>query len=197
MKTDPRIEAYITKSAPFARPILRRIRRLVGRACPAAVETIKWSSPFYVHAGVILCATPAFKQHCGLIFWHRGMKDVLAEDGIATAALRRLKGDRDLPSDTALLRYLRQAAALGASGRPARPARPLRPEAKEPADLAAALRQNPRATAVFQAFPPSHRREYIAWITGAKRPETRARRLAETLKQVAAGKSRHWKYEKC
>ena len=63
--------------------------------------------------------------------------------------------------------------------------------------LAAALRKSAKAAAAFKAFPPSHRREYIEWITVAKRPETRTRRLAETVKLVAAGKSRNWKYERC
>jgi uncharacterized protein YdeI (YjbR/CyaY-like superfamily) len=39
------------------------------------------------------------------------------------------------------------------------------------------------------------RREYISWITEAKRPETRATRLATTLQWLAAGKSLNWKYE--
>lgn len=197
MKPDPRIDAYIARAAPFAQPILRRVRRLVGRACPEATEAIKWSSPFYVRGSAILCATPAFKQHCALIFWHRGMKEVLARDGIQTSAIRRLTDSRDLPSDAALLRYLKQAAALASAGRPARPAGRRRPEPKVPADLAAALRKNAKAAQAFRGFSPSHRREYIEWITEAKRPETRTRRLAETLKLLAAGKSRNWKYERC
>jgi uncharacterized protein YdeI (YjbR/CyaY-like superfamily) len=196
MKPDPRLDAYIARAAPFAQPILRRVRRLVGRACPEAVEAIKWSSPFYVQGGAILCATPAFKQHCALIFWHRDMKEVLARDGIQTSAIRHLTDNQDLPSDAALLRYFRQAASLPASGRPARAAGPRRPGARVPADLAAALRKSAAAAQAFREFSPSHRREYIAWITEAKRPETRARRLAETLKMLAAGKSRHWRYER-
>jgi uncharacterized protein YdeI (YjbR/CyaY-like superfamily) len=197
MKPDPRIDAYIARAAPFAQPILRRVRRLVGRACPEATEAIKWSSPFYVRGSVILCATPAFKQHCALIFWHRGMREVLARDGIQTAAIRRLTDSKDLPSNAALLRYIKQAVALATAGRPARPAGRRRPEAKVPADLAAPLRKNAKAAQAFRGFSPSHRREYIEWITEAKRPETRTRRLAETLKLIAAGKSRNWKYEQC
>jgi uncharacterized protein YdeI (YjbR/CyaY-like superfamily) len=40
------------------------------------------------------------------------------------------------------------------------------------------------------------RREYIEWITEAKKPETRAKRLATTLEWLAQGKSRNWKYER-
>ena len=67
-KKDPRIDAYIAKSADFAKPILNRIRRLVHAACPQVEETIKWNSPFFLHQGIML-TMPAFKQHCSLIFW--------------------------------------------------------------------------------------------------------------------------------
>ena len=54
-----------------------------------------------------------------------------------------------------------------------------------------------KARATYEAFPPSHKREYVEWITEAKQPETRARRLATTLEWLAQGKSRNWKYENC
>ncbi|MBI5442956.1 MAG: YdeI/OmpD-associated family protein [Deltaproteobacteria bacterium] len=44
---------------------------------------------------------------------------------------------------------------------------------------------------------PSHRKEYVEWITKAKRDETRRRRLATALEWRAEGKARNWKYEKC
>jgi uncharacterized protein YdeI (YjbR/CyaY-like superfamily) len=48
-----------------------------------------------------------------------------------------------------------------------------------PADLAAALRARPPAEANFAAFPPSARKMLLAWVVTAKRPETRAARIAE------------------
>jgi uncharacterized protein YdeI (YjbR/CyaY-like superfamily) len=54
-----------------------------------------------------------------------------------------------------------------------------------PADLAAALAQNPLADQNFQAFPPSARRTILEWITLAKRPETRSRRIEQTVDQAA------------
>src|SRR5436190_182315 len=62
--------------------------------------------------------------------------------------------------------------------------------------MAAALRKNKKAKAAFEAFPPSHKREYAEWITEAKGEDTRARRLATALEWISAGKSRNWKYEK-
>ena len=54
-----------------------------------------------------------------------------------------------------------------------------------PADLASALARNSLADKHFQAFPPSARRAILEWITLAKQPETRARRIEETVVQAA------------
>ncbi|MEO6993709.1 MAG: YdeI/OmpD-associated family protein [Lacunisphaera sp.] len=64
-----------------------------------------------------------------------------------------------------------------------------------PADFKKALATNAKAAATFKNFPPSHRREYINWITEAKRPETREKRLATTIEWLTAGKSQNWKYQ--
>ena len=72
-----------------------------------------------------------------------------------------------------------------------------KPPPQAPADLVAALAQHPAAQATFDAFPPGCRREYIEWIVEARRPETRAKRLAQALEWMGAGKRRNWKYERC
>ena len=77
--TDPRIDAYIAKSAPFARPILTKLRAAVHEACPEAEETIKWRMPFFLTDGKILCFMAAFKAHAGFGFWRRGKTAILGE----------------------------------------------------------------------------------------------------------------------
>lgn len=72
-----------------------------------------------------------------------------------------------------------------------------KPPPVAPDDLAAALKKNRQARATFEAFPPSHQREYVEWITQAKRDETRQKRLAQTVEWLAEGKSRNWKYMNC
>ncbi len=199
-KPDPRIDAYIAKSAPFAQPILRHLRSLVHRACPEATETIKWSMPFFEHHG-LLCHLAAFKAHCTFGFWHQGMNDVLGRDASkadeAMGSLGRIGSLADLPGDAVMTRYLKHAAKLNESGTPARPAGKPKPALAVPADLAAALKKNPAAAATWEKFPPSHRRDYIEWIIEAKRPATRATRLATTLEWLAEGKPRNWKYQNC
>ncbi|HEY6414747.1 MAG TPA: YdeI/OmpD-associated family protein [Acidimicrobiales bacterium] len=56
-----------------------------------------------------------------------------------------------------------------------------------PTDLAEALAVDDAAQAAFDKLSYTHRREYVGWIAGAKRPATRARRVAETVDRVRAG----------
>lgn len=199
--TDPRIDAYIGKAAGFAKPILRHLRKLVRGACPEAEETMKWSSPAFVYRGKILCGMAAFKEHCTFGFWHQGMSVVLGADGeksdAAMGSFGRVTSLDDLPSDSKMERYIRKAAALNESAAPARPRPAKRPAAPlaVPEDLAAGLKKNRAAAATFEKFSPSRRKEYIEWVTEAKRDETRQKRLATTLEWLAEGKSRNWKYE--
>ena len=203
MNTDPRIDAHIEKAAPFARPILRHLRKLVHETCPDVEETLKWSSPAFVYRGKILCGMAAFKQHCVFGFWHQGMTEVLGADGeksdTAMGSFGRLTSLDDLPSDRVMTRYIKKAAALNESDAPTRPRPVRRPAAPVavPDDLAAALKKKKDAAATFEKLSPSHRKEYIEWITEAKRDETRQKRLSTTLEWLAEGKSRNWKYENC
>lgn len=63
-------------------------------------------------------------------------------------------------------------------------------EVELPEDLAAALDGDPAARKGFDALAPSHRKEYARWVGEAKRPETRERRIAETLASAREGKPR-------
>jgi hypothetical protein len=200
MAKDPRIDAYIAKSAPFARPILRHLRKLVHQGCPAAAEAVKWSSPFFLYRGKILCFMAAFKAHLAFGFWGPAMKKIIARDGHAKEGrglMGRITSPKDLPGDKVLLGYIRTAAQLHDTGLAARPKRKPRPALPVPADLAAALKRSRRAAAVWAEFSSSARREYIEWITEARRDETREQRLLTTIEWVAAGKQRNWKYMNC
>ena len=194
------VDAYVAKAQPFARPILEHVRAIVHAACPDVRETIKWGMPAFMHHG-ILCGMAAFQAHSTFGFWRRGMTDVIGRDGAkakqAMGSLGRITSLKDLPSDRAMLGYIRQAARLNEAGGPARPKRKPKPALPVPADLAAALRKNAKAAKTFADFSPSPRREYIEWITEAKRPETRAKRVATTVQWLATGRKRNWKYANC
>ncbi len=198
-KRDKRFDVYIANSPEFARPILSHLREVVHAACPEVEETIKWGHLFFMYQGM-LCFMASFKTHCGFGFW-RGSQIVdksAASGEKAMGQFGRITAVSDLPSKRVLAGYVKAAMRLKEDEpKVTRPKRaPKKSPLRVPADLAAGLRKHKKAKAAFEAFAPSHRREYIEWITEAKRPETRAKRLATTLEWLAEGKSRNWKYEK-
>src|SRR5215213_4345500 len=193
---DPRVDAYIARSKPFAQPILKRIRQAVHAGCPDVVETIKWSVPAFEYKGP-LCGMAAFKAHCLMGFWKGAlMKTKPTQMGVdASGEFGRFESIDDLPSETAIVRMVKEAAALNDAGiklpRVVKAKKPL----TAPGDMVAALRKNKRAHAAFDAFSPSCKREYIEWIIGAKTDATRTRRLETAVQWIAEGKHRNWKYE--
>lgn len=197
MATDPRVDAYIARSAAFAQPLLAYLRDTVHASCPDVEETLKWGMPSFTYKGKILCGMAAFKEHVSLGFW-QGRQIVAAQDRSddAMGQFGRITKRAELPGKREMAGYVKQAMALIDSGatRPAKKAAAPKPEAAVPDDLAAALRRNAKARATFEAFAPSYRRDYIEWITEAKREDTRQRRVEQTVEWLAEGKPRNWKY---
>jgi uncharacterized protein YdeI (YjbR/CyaY-like superfamily) len=204
--SDPRVDAYLEKAAPFAREVLTHLRELMHTACPEVEETMKWSMPFFELNGVILGNMAAFKQHCSLGLWGPEMSAVLRADGFSDTdgmgKFGKLTGLHDLPSDKVMLGYFRQAAGFVLRGeRTSSMAKPVKKVAKAavevPLELVAALKKNKAAAKVFADFSPSCKREYAEWIVEAKRAETKEKRVVQAVEWIAEGKSRHWKYKEC
>jgi uncharacterized protein YdeI (YjbR/CyaY-like superfamily) len=195
-KKDPRIDAYIAKAAPFARPILKHLRKMVHTGCPDVQETIKWGLPHFEHHG-IMCGMAAFQNHCAFGFWkadlifdgdERARRDAMGHFG-------RITELSDLPDEKTLIGHVQKAAKLNE----ARVKAPDRPKAKKkplkmPDYFAAALKKNVKARKTFQNFSPSKQRDYIEWLSEAKRDETRQQRLKMSILWLAQGKPRNWKY---
>ena len=198
MAFDPRIDDYIQSAAAFAQPMLVHIRDAVHQACPQVEETIKWGMPTFMHAGGILCGMAAFKQHVSFGYWKHALVvgDGSAQEGMGSYG--KMASLKDLPPKKTLLAHIRKAAKLNEDGVKAPAQRKgAKPPPQAPDDLVAALRKNKAAQATYEAFPPSCKREYVEWITEAKREETRAKRLAQAVESMAEGKRRTWKYENC
>jgi uncharacterized protein YdeI (YjbR/CyaY-like superfamily) len=196
---DPRVDAYIEKSADFAKPVLSHLRKLIHKACPDIVETIKWSMPAFEHHGM-LCNFAAFKQHCAFGFWKQSLmeSDAFPANKTAMGTFGRLTSVKDLPNDKVMIGLIRQAMELNEKGVKVRkkPAAP-KTELIVPTDLTKALSKNKSAKSAFEKFSYSHRKEYIQWIEEAKTEATRNKRLATTVEWLSEGKSRNWKYENC
>ena len=188
---DARIDAYIANAADFAKPIIKYVREVVHEAVPDIEETMKWSTPSFDYKGP-LCGIAAFKEHCAFGFWKQ--KLVM---GPGVEARERVRSVKDLPPRKELLKLMKKAAQLNDEGVKVPKAKKApKPPLETPKDLTAALAKNKKAKATFEDFSPSHRREYVEWITDAKSEETRQRRLDQAIEWMAEGKARNWKYER-
>ncbi len=195
--SDPRVDAYIERSADFAQPILHFLREAVHAACPDVEETIKWGMPMFMHHGN-LCSMAAFKQHAAFAFWKNSVVVGSTADGSAMGQFGRISHCRDLPTKKVLSGFVRAAMKLNVAGvKPERVRAAPKPAADLPNDLVAALRKQRKAGREFATFTDSQRREYIEWIVEAKRAETRQRRLDQAIEWIAEGKQRNWKYMNC
>jgi len=195
---DPRVDAYIAKSQPFALPILEKVRARVHAVLPEVEETMKWSMPTYTVGGKIVLITSAFKAHAALNFW-RGQEigDGSPKAG-AMGQFGRLTSVEDLPPDTELDALIGEAAALAKTApAPRKTKHEPKPAPEMHPNFASALAKADKAKSTFDNFPPSCRREYLEWISEAKREETRNKRIATAVEWLADGKRRNWKYESC
>ena len=196
---DPRIDAYIAKSADFAKPILVHIRKLVHANCPDVSETMKWSMPFFEYKSGIFCNVAAFKQHCAFGFWLGDLLKIDAKADKAMGQFGRIASLADLPGDKEFASILKAAMKLHDAGAKA-PSRSKPAEKKElvvPDYFLAALKKNKKALATFEGFGYSNKKEYVEWITEAKTDATRDKRLAQAVEWMAEGKVKNWKDLNC
>lgn len=196
---NPAVDAYIAKSAGFARPILKRLRALMHKACPKVEETIKWGVPHFEYKGVI-AGMAAFRQHAAFGFWKRRlMKDPAGffSKGESGMGGRKIRSLDELPSDGVLLGYMREAVALNEQGVTVPRSTRKKPPVRVPPYLTAALKKNAKARRTFEGFSPSQKREYVEWLTDAKQEATRERRLSTAIEWMTQGKTRNWKYQNC
>ncbi|MBS1689587.1 MAG: YdeI/OmpD-associated family protein [Bacteroidetes bacterium] len=197
---DPRIDAYIAKSADFAKPILTHLRDLIHAVCPDVKENIKWSVPHFDCYDAPLCSVAAFKNHCAINLWKAALipdrHNVFGEKE-AAGQFGKITSLKDLPADKIMIEYLKEAVRLNKEG--VKLTKPKSTEKKElimPEALIKSLAKNKKAQQAFEALSYSHKKEYIDWITEAKTEDTRTKRIATTMEWVTEGKSRNWKYEK-
>ena len=198
MSREPRIDAYIAKAPPFARPILEKVRERVHAVVPDVEEAMKWSAPGFTLDGKILLMMAAFKQHAALNFWRGQEIGDGSQKAGAMGQFGRVTSVGDLPPDNELDSLIREAATLArAAPAPRKAKHPPKPPIEMHPEFEAALGKAPKAKAAFEAFPPSCRREYLEWVGEAKRDDTRQKRIATSIEWLSEGKRRHWKYENC
>lgn len=204
-KKEPKVDAYIAKSADFAKPILNHFRALIHKTCPDAVEVIKWGFPHFDYANGPMVHMASFKQHCAIGFWKASLmkngKELVekAKTEEAMGHLGKISSLKNLPKDTVLVKYIKEAMRLNEEGVKLVSKKP-NAEAKKnlqvPDYFMKALRKNKKALKTFEEFSYSNKKEYVTWITEAKTEDTRNKRLADAVEWMSEGKIRNWKYLK-
>ena len=195
------VDDYIANAPDYAQPILKKIRTAFHKGCPGVEEAIKWGIPYFLHHGM-LGGMAAFKKHVGFGFWRSSELDdpeqlfetgTGAKQSMCTAKVFDVK---ELPTQKVLVDYVKRAAKLNENGKPTPKKASKNISTRVPADLADLLKKNKAAKTTYDALAPGQKRDYIEWITEAKRDATRQKRLKTTIEWLSEGKRRNWKYEK-
>ena len=195
MSREPRIDAYIDRAQPFARPILKKVRERVHAVVPDIEEAMKWSHPTYCKGGKIVLGTAAFKEHASVHFW-RGQELGFETKAGAMGQLGKLTKADDLPPN--LDDLIAKAVELSqAAPAPRKTKHAPKPPPQMHPEFAEALAKAPKAKAALDGFPPSAQRDYLEWIDEAKQDSTREKRIAAAIEWLSEGKRRHWKYQNC
>ena len=183
----------------FSQPLAQQIVEWFLTWEPDLAESIKWNMLCF-SGRKLVCGISGCQHHLGLAFF-RGTelpdpaKLFFAGENNTNIRSVRITSLAGLNRD-ALRALLHAAVALDAD-----PTIPPAPKVKrKPWPVpkffkeALALKRNRASSENFRALSPSCQREYLVWLTNAKRPETRARRLKETLAALSRG--RKWEQRK-
>jgi len=196
------VDDYIKSKAPFAQEILKHLRAVIHHAAPELTETIKWRQPCFEHNGLV-CALAAFKKHVSFSFFKGQLLNdsaaIFSPSDNSELAVVKFSSLAEIPERAILNNYIQQAIALNSDNKTRKKtsARKDKSALIVPNDLAEALAKNPSAQGVFTDFSYSKQKDYIEWLTSAKRATTRATRLATAIAWISEGKARNWKYENC
>lgn len=177
----------------FSKPITEQLVELILRCEPDLTESIKWNILCF-SGRKLVCGISACQKHVSLAFF-RGTElhdpaklFVPGSEGNTNIRSIRLTSLKDF-NRRAFQTMLHAAVELDAD-----PMIPPAPKVKRrpwPTPKffkeALAMKKNKAAAENFRAFSPTCQREYLVWVSTAKLPETRERRLKETLAALAKG----------
>lgn len=200
MNYNKQVDEYISKSADFAKPLLNKLRAIVHQANPEITETIKWGFPCFEYKGIV-CSMQAFKNHCSFGFMKASMmsdpQGILEKVGkTAMGSFGKLQSEIDLPDESTIISYVKEACALNESGVKETKVKPEKKELTVPDYFLEAINQNPKARETFEKFSYSHKKEYVEWVTEAKKEETRLSRMQKAIEMMAEGMDKNSKYKK-
>src|SRR5436305_7094996 len=180
------VDEYIANAPEPTRPILVKLRRIFRQASPKLEEAIKWGVPCFVYKGPG-GGFAAYKQHVSWGLWKSRLVNdpdgLLDRRGIVMGG--KFTTVSEIPPASQLIGLIRQVIALNEAG----VKNPKPPDPEPPADFAAALKKSAGAAKHYAAFTPARKWQYVNWITQAKRPETRAKRVQIAVERISEGKT--------
>jgi len=201
-KPNPEVDAYIAKSADFAKPILEYLRNLIHDTCPDVEEFIKWGIPHLDYRGDMMCILASSSKHCSFSLYKAELMSdpkllESVKNGQKMGYMDKIKAFSDLPSEETLVAYIKEAMMLNEKG--IKKAKPVsdKPKVLEVPDyFAEKLAAHPKAKEIFETKSASFRKDYLVWIIDAKTEATRQKRMDESIEWISEGKGRFWQYQK-
>lgn len=191
---------WVETCPEFSWPMANQLREWILSWEPDLTESIKWNMLCF-SGRKLVCGISACKYHLGIAFF-RGTElpdpaKLFNEGGENNTNIRSIRLTTLDGFNRAALRTLLRAAVELDSDPMVPPAPKVKRKPWPMPDIfrkALAERRNKAAAENFRKFAPTYQREYIIWLTMAKQPDTRARRLKETLAALAKG--RKWAQRK-
>lgn len=187
--------AYINSMQPFAKAICTKLRAIILKADASIKEEWKWG-PHYSSNGM-MCGYSGFQKHAKLTFFNgSAMKDPkqLFNHCVDNEFSRSIKYTEITQIDEQMLTaYVKESVAVNKKGFK----REIKNKTVEvPADLQEALNKNKPAAKFFNNLTYGYKKEFVEWITTAKRDETRKERVGKVLEMSEGGKTLNDKYKK-
>lgn len=189
-----KVDEIIAKSPDWTQPILRELRS-IALSC-GLQEAVKWGAPTYMHHGNVV-GLVALKNYVSLWFYEGAQlsdpHNVLIASSEKTKALRQWRFTNVDEIDRSKVKEYMNEAALNMEKGIKTP----KPKVKVPPIpdlLKDAFTKEPHLKTFFDGLAPSHRKEYIEFISEAKREETKLRRLEKSLNLMREGKDLMSKY---
>ncbi len=184
-------DEWLEAAPATTRAMAATVRGWIHRWAPDLTESIKWNNLCFSGRKLVLGLSPC-KHHLGLVFFRgtelddaAGLFDAAGAGNTAIRTVRVTSLDA-LPRE-AFRSLVHAAVALDEAPALPPPPKAPRPPLPTPPELVAALALSPDAAKNFARLSPSCQREYIAWVSQAKRAETRATRVKETVSALSRG----------
>ncbi len=186
-KAAEEINQYIASLEPFAQSICKKLRQIILKADPEIQEDWKWG-PHYSCNGMV-CGYGGFARHVKFTFFNgSAMKDPLQlfNHCVDNKFSRSIKfTEVSEIKEKALTAYIQESVAINKKG--------FKREIKNknvevPEDLLNAIKKNKSAFTFFDQLTYGYKKDYVQWVTSAKRSETRTDRIAKLVKRCSEKK---------